>query len=116
MPEGTPPADAAKMTATKKAAAIAEDYKNDVVIGADTIVVASGKILGKPKDKADAVNMLKMLSGVEHEVITGVCIFCGGAFRNCGKGKRIRRERRKLCRSDGICQPRVYRGDRTRSL
>lgn len=77
VPEGTPPADAAKMTAAKKAAAIAEEYKNDIVIGADTIVVADGRILGKPKDKADAVNMLKMLSGIEHEVITGVCILCG---------------------------------------
>lgn len=78
VPEGTPPAEAAKMTATKKAAVIAEEYKNDIVIGADTIVVAGGKILGKPKDKSDAVNMLKTLSGIEHEVITGVCIFCGG--------------------------------------
>lgn len=77
VPEGTPPADAAKMTAAKKAAAIAEEYKKDIVIGADTIVVADGRILGKPKDKADAVNMLKMLSGIEHEVITGVCILCG---------------------------------------
>ncbi len=74
VPEGTPPAEAAKMTAAKKAAAVANDFKNCVVIGADTIVVANGKILGKPKDKNDAVSMLKMLSGVEHEVITGVCI------------------------------------------
>jgi septum formation protein len=78
IPEGTAPVDAAKMTAKKKALAVAEDYPENIVIGADTIVVAGEKILGKPKDKSDAVNMLKMLSGIEHEVITGVCIFCGG--------------------------------------
>ncbi len=77
IPEGTPPADAAKMTAKKKAAAVADGFRDSVVIGADTIVVANGRILGKPKDEADAVSMLTMLSGIEHEVITGVCIICG---------------------------------------
>lgn len=74
IPEGTPPEEAAKMTAAKKAAAVAEDYADCIVIGADTIVVANGKILGKPRDEADAKAMLSMLSGIEHEVITGVCI------------------------------------------
>ena len=78
VPDGTPPAEAAKMTAAKKAAAVAEDFKDCVVIGADTIVVANGKILGKPKDEADAKSMLRMLSGIEHEVITGVCIIRNG--------------------------------------
>ncbi len=77
VPEGTPPAEAAMMTAAKKASVIASEYRDDIVIGADTIVVANGKILGKPKDEADAECMLKMLSGIEHEVITGVCIKCG---------------------------------------
>ncbi len=90
IPEGTPPVDAAKMTATKKALAVAESHKNDIVIGADTIVVADGKILGKPKDKADAEAMLTMLSGIEHEVVTGVCLVCGGetnAFAQISKVK-----------------------------
>lgn len=77
IPEGTLPEDAAKMTAEKKALAVAERNENAIVIGADTIVVAGDKILGKPKDKADACAMLSMLSGVEHSVITGVCIACG---------------------------------------
>ncbi len=78
VPDGTAPIEAAKMTAAKKALATAESHKNDIVIGADTIVVANGKILGKPKDKDDAQAMLKMLSGIEHEVITGVCLVCDG--------------------------------------
>lgn len=76
VPEGTKPEDAAIMTAEKKALAVAESHKDSVVIGADTIVVAGEKILGKPTDKADACRMLSMLSGVEHKVITGVCLAC----------------------------------------
>lgn len=90
VPEGTKPADAAKMTATKKALAVAESHKDDIVIGADTIVVANGKILGKPKDKEDAEAMLSTLSGIEHEVITGVCIVNSGeinAFEQISKVK-----------------------------
>lgn len=90
VPEGTPPAEAAKMTAAKKAAVIAEEYKNEIVIGADTIVVAGGIILGKPKDKADAVHMLKMLSGVEHEVITGVCIVCDGVSHSFAQISKVK--------------------------
>lgn len=77
IPEGTLPADAAKMTAQKKVLAVAQSHKDCIVIGADTIVVAGDKILGKPKNKADAVAMLTMLSGIEHQVITGVCLACG---------------------------------------
>lgn len=46
-----------------------------LVIGADTVVAYNGKILGKPRDKEDAVRMLTMLSGKTHEVYTGVT-FC----------------------------------------
>lgn len=44
------------------------------VLGSDTVVAFNGEILGKPKDRDDAVRMLKMLSGNTHEVFTGVCI------------------------------------------
>ena len=47
---------------------------NDMVITADTIVVMGDKVLGKPKNKAEAMGMLKMLSGNTHKVITGVCL------------------------------------------
>jgi septum formation protein len=45
-----------------------------LLITADTIVIAEGKVLGKPKDETDAKSMLKVLSGKTHEVVTGVCL------------------------------------------
>jgi septum formation protein len=45
-----------------------------VVLGADTVVVIDGRALGKPADAADAARMLRMLSGREHRVLTGVCL------------------------------------------
>ena len=45
-----------------------------VVLAADTIVVAGGEVLGKPVDRADARGMLRKLSGVEHTVVTAVCV------------------------------------------
>lgn len=58
----------------KKAKAVSEKYQGRVVIGADTVVVCDGKILGKPVDDKDAFIMLKMLSGRTHQVLTGVTI------------------------------------------
>ena len=48
--------------------------KGDILITSDTIVTIDGEILGKPKDKADAVKMLKVLSGRTHQVYTGLCL------------------------------------------
>ena len=47
---------------------------NDLLITADTIVWLNGTVLGKPKDKPEAIAMLKKLSGCEHLVISGVCL------------------------------------------
>ena len=90
IPEGTLPVDAAKMTAEKKALAVAESHKDAVVIGADTIVVANGRILGKPADKADAEAMLTMLSGIEHEVVTGVCLVSGGEISSFAQISKVK--------------------------
>ncbi len=67
VPEGTPPEDAVEMTARKKAMAIAERHGRSIVIGADTVVVCDGKILGKPKSKKEAVEMLRMVGIPEPE-------------------------------------------------
>lgn len=50
----------------------------DVVLGADTVVVVDGEVLGKPEDTSDAERMLRKLSGREHVVMTGVCVRAAG--------------------------------------
>ena len=63
--------------AKMKALQVALKYPNDIVIGADTIVVFEEEILGKPKDEEDAYRMLKKLSGERHVVYTGVVLTRG---------------------------------------
>lgn len=74
---GEAPEAAAERLARAKATAVAagEDLP---VLGADTIVVCEGAILGKPGSEAEAAAMLRRLSGRTHEVITGVCLVSGG--------------------------------------
>ncbi len=55
-----------------------EEKQNSVVIGADTVVAVGGSVLGKPKDKADAFSMIKLLSGGSHSVYTGVALVAAG--------------------------------------
>jgi septum formation protein len=57
-----------------KAGEVSRRYPEDWVLGADTIVVLDGSILGKPADAAGAARMLSRLSGRSHEVITGLCL------------------------------------------
>jgi septum formation protein len=72
--EGESPRDCAERLAREKAVAVSRSRPADCILGADTIVVIDGNILGKPHDAADAARMLRMLSGRVHEVITGVCL------------------------------------------
>lgn len=76
---GLEPEDAAVEVARAKALEIAARFPEACVIGADTIVAAGGEILGKPKDKAQAAAMLRLLSGQSHVVLTGVCLLKGSA-------------------------------------
>ena len=71
---GEAPRAFAERMAREKALAVFRRRSNDFVLGADTIVVVDGEILGKPRDRADAVRMLRVLSGRTHQVVTGVCL------------------------------------------
>jgi septum formation protein len=77
LPEEDPRACAERL-AREKAMAIARLRPGDAVLGADTVVVVEGQNLGKPVDVADAARMLRMLSGRQHQVITGVCLVFDG--------------------------------------
>jgi septum formation protein len=81
---GESPRACAQRLAFDKAWAVWRKRPQDVVLGADTIVVLDKTILGKPRDAADAARMLRMLSGRVHEVITGVCV-----LRPVASGKRL---------------------------
>ncbi len=62
----------------QKAVAVADGLSDDtIIISADTIVELDGKLMGKPKDKIDAFNMLKSLSGKSHNVHTAVTVLSG---------------------------------------
>jgi len=65
--------DYVRRLAEDKACAVAIG-PGEVILGADTVVVVGGGVLEKPRDAADARRMLEMLSGREHEVITGICL------------------------------------------
>ena len=90
---GEPPRDCAERLAREKALAVWRMRRQDLVLGADTIVVVDENILGKPADADDAARMLRLLSGRVHSVITGVCLV--GAAVTDGR-EDFRRESREL--------------------
>lgn len=81
-PDDLPSKDVASYLAELKA----EPFRNQlddstIVITSDTVVVLKDMVLGKPKDRAQAIEMLNRLSGNTHEVITGVCLLSKGKKR-----------------------------------
>jgi septum formation protein len=75
--------------AREKAYAV-DAHDGEVVLGADTVVVIDGEILGKPADALDASRMLERLAGREHEVMTGVCLRSALGIRNAAAVTRVR--------------------------
>ena len=74
-PENMKAEDIPQFISRKKAASYRQDMSNgELIITADTVVAVDNKILGKPKDKTEAVKMLSLLSGRKHQVITGVTV------------------------------------------
>lgn len=70
-----------KILAEAKANNVSKQYPDNWVIGADTIVLIHGDVLGKPASKDQAKTMLKRLSGQTHQVLTGYCICCASKKR-----------------------------------
>ena len=83
MDKSQTPAHEVAAVSARKAAKIAAMHPDDVIVSADTIVVIDGKILGKPKDEADAIHMISSFQGKIHQVYTGVTlVFCGKPGEN----------------------------------
>ncbi|HEX3010468.1 MAG TPA: Maf family protein [Syntrophomonadaceae bacterium] len=69
------PQTAVQEIAFQKAKYVSELVNDGLIISADTVVVWKDNVLGKPADQKNAFEMLKMLSGQEHQVITGLCLW-----------------------------------------
>lgn len=87
---GESPRDCAERLAREKALAVFQSNPQQCVLGADTIVVIDGVILGKPRDADDAARMLRLLSGRTHAVITGVCVVNPVASGQCSVASNIK--------------------------
>ncbi len=72
--EALPIEKAIEQLAYQKARDVFKEQENQVVLGADTLVVCDGQVLGKPMDYDDAKNILRFLSNKTHSVITGLCV------------------------------------------
>jgi septum formation protein len=82
---GESPVRFVRRAALDKGEAVASLHPTTFVLSADTIVVADGRILGKPRDRAEARRMLSRLAGREHRVYTAVCLLCRErGFRDLG--------------------------------
>ena len=81
-PDGIAAENLPERLARLKAGDIAAKFPFDTVIGADTVVILDGRVLGKPENPEDAVRMLTALSGKKHKVITGCAVCKNGACRS----------------------------------
>ena len=82
VPDGIPPEEQPEFLARLKAEDIAKKYPQDIVIGADTSVIIDDCVLGKPGGSKQAKDMLKMLSGRTHKVVTGCAVIKNGECRS----------------------------------
>jgi len=80
----------AERLAREKATKIATRDPDLITIGADTVVVINRKVLGKPRDEAEAIHMLSQLSGREHTVITAVAVARGKKLRSAIEEVQVR--------------------------
>ena len=82
MDENLPPFDEVARVSRAKAQAIPRE-DDDIVVAADTIVVCAGRTLGKPRSEAEAREMLRLLSGRDHQVMTGMTVLRGEKAVSC---------------------------------
>jgi len=90
-PQAMPVLEIPVFLAGRKAALVREQVdKKSIILAADTVVLLDQQVLNKPKDREDAIRMLMLLSGQEHQVITGVCITRGPQEVQFSETTRVR--------------------------
>ena len=89
IPASTDVFDVPAVLARIKAEAV-NALDDEIVIGCDTVVIHEGKILGKPKDKNEAVEMLESFSGKEHYVVSGLAIRQGEKIYTCSETTTVK--------------------------
>lgn len=89
LPPAITPEEAPVYLSIIKAKAVAAEHPDILVVGADTVVILDGQILGKPRDREDAIGMLASLSGRVHTVVTGCTLILGDKTRSFGESTRV---------------------------
>jgi septum formation protein len=97
---GDNPATHVTVLSQQKASAVADGYDDAIIIGADTVVVLDGKIIGKPSDEREAEVMLNALSGRWHEVYTGFTLVDRPSDRQISRVEMTKVKFRKLADSE----------------
>ncbi len=90
LPPGRPLAEALEEVARRKAAAVAREVGGAWVLAADTAVVLGGRVMGKPRGRKEAREMLRALSGRVHRVVTAVALLGPGTDRTVAVETRVR--------------------------
>lgn len=90
------PHELARKLSLEKAKKVFKKYKNSIIIAGDTIVVCEKIILGKPKNKIDAKDMLQFLSGKVHSIITAITIIDGDLNKIITKSEETKIHMRKI--------------------
>jgi len=88
-PGSADPRHGVRALALEKARRVAAKRPGKVVIGADTVVVLRGARLGKPRDAAEAIEMMRRLHGRTHEVWTGIAVVRDGEVRSAAECTRV---------------------------
>jgi septum formation protein len=98
--DGEHPVDCVKRLAQAKMNRAKKKEKNGIIITADTIVVLDRRVIGKPKNKKDAVRILSLLSGRVHTVYTGFCVFNQKTDKSILDFEKTKVEFRKLTKDE----------------
>jgi len=98
-PPGLPPHRIAEEIAARKAASVAAAGEDALVLAADTLVAVDGSIIGKPRDRADAIAILERLCRRAHDVITGLCLIDAATGERRVASERTRVTMRPMTRA-----------------